>query len=389
MQDPYKSVEDRAFWSRAVAREFDPGAVSDRPPFTFSRQDTFMSAGSCFASNVRRYLESWGCTYTVAEYPHPQWPESRETLYYEAFSARYGNVYTARQMVQLLQRATGAFSPAEEYWVNPEGHFVDPFRPGLALRAQSLPEFRALTDQHLAAVYRAVEDSSVLVFTLGLTEAWYSADDGAVFPACPGTVSGSFDPDRHRFVNFTVDEITEDVKRMASILRSINPTIRIVLTVSPVPLVATATGRHVLVATTHSKAMLRVAADTAVRDDPGMAYFPAYEIVSGPQNQGTAFEADLRSVREETIETVMQAFATTYLKFPTVSDAKERSRSDATTEDMISQAFADECEEMMADDQLRPIVRVPIIETIPVPSAPVPTSGILHRLGAVRRRFDR
>ena len=105
---PYRHAEDRAFWSRSVATGFDAGAVPDEPPFRFISSDRFMSAGSCFAANIRRYLEAWGFEYTVTERAHPLWPEASETAYYEAFSARYGNIYTARQMHQMLQRVLGS-----------------------------------------------------------------------------------------------------------------------------------------------------------------------------------------------------------------------------------------------------------------------------------------
>ncbi len=351
-EDPYKSADDRAFWSRSVARNFAPATTVDATAIRLGREDRFMSAGSCFASNVRRYLESWGYGYTVTESTHPQWPESAETLYYDAFSARYGNVYTARQMVQLLERSLGTFHPSEEYWETPEGEFIDPFRPGLAHRAWSVAEFRALTAQHLAAVRTAVERSTVFVFTLGLTEAWRSSDDGAVFPACPGTVSGEFDPARHEFVNFGVDEVTEDLRTMLANLRTINPSIRVILTVSPVPLVATASDRHVLTATSYSKSVLRVAADQAGRDDPGVAYFPAYELVLGPQNRTSPFEDDLRSVREPVIATVMSGFAASLLgeqSDPTPAAPRTSSEEMRT---LVEQAVEAECEEMMADGEL-------------------------------------
>ncbi len=141
-----------------------------------------------------------------------------------------------------------------------------------------------------------MEESTVLVFTLGLTEAWACADDGTVYPACPGTVAGEFDPQRHCFLNFSVDEVVDDLERMVRTLRTINPTIHVVLTVSPVPLVATASGRHVLTATTYSKSALRVAADITACNQTDVSYFPAYEIVTGPQNVGSVFQSDLRSV---------------------------------------------------------------------------------------------
>jgi hypothetical protein len=311
-----------------------------------------MSAGSCFAANVRRYLDAWGFEYTVTERPHPQWPESAETAYYEAFSARYGNIYTARQMVQLLQRALGHFSPEEDHWVAPDGRFIDPFRPGLTHRASSLNELRALTGQHLRAVRRAVETSTTLVFTLGLTEAWVSAADGAVFPACPGTVAGEYDPGRHWYVNFSLADVSADLDLMIALLRVINPGIRVILTVSPVPLVATASGRHVLTATAYSKSVLRVAADEVVRRHPDVAYFPAYEIVLGPQNRESPFETDLRTVREPIIAAVMRAFRAVFI------DEDRATFDDAGTapaerfEELVAAALSDDCDEMMADEKL-------------------------------------
>ena len=38
------------------------------------------------------------------------------------------------------------------------------------------------------------EQSEIFIFTLGLTEAWRSKKDGAVFPLAPGVSAGSFDP---------------------------------------------------------------------------------------------------------------------------------------------------------------------------------------------------
>jgi len=363
-EHPYKQAPDRAFWSRSVSRDFDASSVADAPPFLLTRDDRFMSAGSCFASNVRSYLEGAGYRYTVTEAAHPLWSEWVEEAYYEAFSARYGNIYTARQMVQLLERGLGSFQPAEEYWQS-DGTLIDPFRPGLRYRARSVGEFRALTRQHLRAVLRAVEISSVFVFTLGLTEAWVSTDDEAVFPACPGTVAGAFDERRHKFRNFSVEEVTRDLVRMVSLARSVNPSLKVIITVSPVPLVATASGQHVLVATTYSKSVLRVAADQASRTLPDVAYFPAYELVTGPQSGGQAFEADRRNVCEAAVANVMEAFFSTF--FPSATEPTAGGHGDATQEpgdghlstqvqqdlrEALASALRAACEEEMQDESL-------------------------------------
>jgi hypothetical protein len=354
---PYRSAPPRAFWSRAVTRAFDPADVPDEAPFRLTRHDRFMTAGSCFAANVRRFLEAADLHYTVTERPHPQFGGLDPDGFYDSFSARYGNIYTARQMAQLLDRAVGAFAPVEACWVD-GGTWIDPYRPGLRHRARSAREFDLLTAQHLACVRRAVEQSTVFVFTLGLTEVWMSAADGAVFPACPGTVAGEFDPAKHLFHNLTVEEVLGDLCRLVDRARAINPALRIILTVSPVPLVATATGRHVLVATAYSKSVLRVAADAAARTLTDVAYFPAYELVTGPQAAG-AFQPDRRNVTESAIEGVMAAFFATFLE-PGVAashvvpgSGSDAEQAEARLRDAVATAVAAECEEEMADPVMR------------------------------------
>src|ERR1019366_6005335 len=103
------------------------------------------------------------------------------------------------------------------------GSFVDPFRPGLKYAARSGPEFDALTAQHLAATAAAFQQCGVLIFTLGLTEAWVSKEDGSVFPSCPGTIAGTFDPAKHAFCNFKTGEIIADLNRFIAELRAVNP----------------------------------------------------------------------------------------------------------------------------------------------------------------------
>ena len=68
------------------------------------------------------------------------------------------------------------------------------------------------------------------------------------------------------------------------------------------PLVATATDSHVVVATTRSKAILRVAAGEVADARANVYYFPAYEIVSGPQAPHDFFEPDRREVSSRAVE---------------------------------------------------------------------------------------
>ncbi len=92
-------------------------------------------------------------------------------------------------------------------------------------------------------------------------------------------------------------------------LRAINPDVRMILTVSPVPLIATYENRHVLVSTTYSKSVLRVAAEMIYRNNPEwVEYFPSYEIITGNYNNSNYYERDYRGINSIGVDHAMRCF---------------------------------------------------------------------------------
>jgi hypothetical protein len=311
-RNPYKSLSPKAFWRRSVAdshpSDVDPVGIFDVRIDTKTKVAT---AGSCFAQHIARHLKDSGYCYYVAEPGHPILPPKIRTRQnYGIFSCRYGNIYTARQLWQLFQRAYGHFIPTEELWQKAGDQFLDPFRPTTQPDGYiSREELLADRVQHLAAVRRMFETLEVFVFTLGLTECWRSREDGAVFPVCPGVEGGTFDAAKYEFYNQTVEDVTADLTAFRNALQEVNPTAQIIFTVSPVPLVATAEpGAHVLSATTYSKSVLRVAAETMRQRFQNVHYFPSYEVITGAFNRGAYYAPDLRNVLEEGVAHVMRLF---------------------------------------------------------------------------------
>jgi hypothetical protein len=311
-EHPYKSLPQKAFWRRSVAgvkpAEVDPVGEFD---LRIDSGTKVATAGSCFAQHIARYLKKSGFCYYVAEPGHPILPSAiREQHNYGLFSARYGNIYTARQLLQLFERAHGRFNPSDDVWRKAGDVFVDPFRPTTQPGGFISPEeLLADREQHLAAVRRMFETLDVFVFTLGLTECWRSREDGAVFPVCPGVEGGTFDPERHEFYNQPVEDVVADLTAFRNGLLAVNPKAQIIFTVSPVPLVATAEpGGHVLSATTYSKSVLRVAAEEMRRRFDNVHYFPSYEIITGAFNRGSYYAPDLRNVVESGVSHVMRLF---------------------------------------------------------------------------------
>ncbi len=308
---PYIGLPEGAYWKRAAAKSGNEFAPLVDFPFKIDRDTRVATAGSCFAQHIAKWLKRSGYRYVVIEPGHEVLSQGvREKFQYGTFSARYGNIYTCRQLLQLFDRAYGAYSPQETVWQLGESAFVDPFRPnvqpgGFATR-EELEIDRA---QHLSSVREMFETLDVFVFTLGLTEAWKNKEDGAVYPLCPGVAGGAFDSDKYEFVNFSASECEEDLSAFLRRLKSVNASAKVILTVSPVPLVATASGNHVVQATTYSKSVLRVAAEAVSQSDDSVAYFPSYEIICSPIMRGTYFADDLRSITEAGVEHVMSVFS--------------------------------------------------------------------------------
>jgi len=72
------------------------------------------------------------------------------------------------------------------------------------------------------------------------------------------------------------DLIVEGIRK----LRTINPNVRIFITVSPVPLEGTASTFNVFEANAISKSIVRYAVALAGEQEPSFTYFPSYEIVT-------------------------------------------------------------------------------------------------------------
>jgi hypothetical protein len=312
--NPYKGLGDHQFWRRAVAGverfRFDPVASTR---FTIGRDERVATAGSCFAQHIARRLAGAGFNYYVAEAGEHLSAEQRKADNYGVFSCRYGNIYTSRQLLQLFQACFDSRAVAEDVWQREDGRYVDALRPQISAAGHAEEsEVRAERANHLAAVRRMFEECSIFVFTLGLTETWRSRVDGTAYPLAPGVAGGSYDPERHEFINLDVHEVLADMDAFLAGLKAVNPGVRVVLTVSPVPLIATYEDRNVLVATTYSKSVLRIAADMAWRRHDWIEYFPSYEIITGNYNNSAYYEADYRGINTLGVDHAMRCFLDHY-----------------------------------------------------------------------------
>lgn len=310
MSNPYKKMPAQSFWRTGVANVHFNDLQDLWQPLHLTKADKIATAGSCFAQHIGNNLALRGANYLDFEPAPPVFETLDEArrFGYGVFSCRYGNIYTSRQLLQLFKEAFGHRQPQDIVWQQGERYF-DALRPGVDPVGQSSAEnVLALRKLHLLRVREMFSTLDVLVFTLGLTEGWESTVDGTMYPTAPGTVAGQYDAEKFRFRNLRYGEILSDLTEFRELLKTVNPTARLLLTVSPVPLTATATDNHVLVATTYSKSVLRAVAGDMAEDFEDVSYFPSYEIISTHPARGMFFNPDLRTVNPSGVNYVMQHF---------------------------------------------------------------------------------
>lgn len=316
---PYQNLPKECFWSRAVAGStaLVPEALYDKK-WPIRKDERIATAGSCFAQHIGRHMKTKDFQVLDLEPAPLHLPADQQARFgYSIYSARFGNIYTIRQLLQLAREAFGQWVPGEVAWEGENGAFYDALRPGVEPDGLgSAEEVLAHRKYHLARVREMFETMDLFIFTLGLTEAWVHKESGTVFPTAPGTIAGTYDPEIYEFRNFGFQEILEDLHAFRSLMREIRKNSegpRILLTVSPVPLTATASGQHVLLATVYSKSVLRAVAGQAVMDETDIDYFPSFEIISNPWSKVSFYEDNMRSVKSSGVNLVMQTFFNAHL----------------------------------------------------------------------------
>jgi hypothetical protein len=337
MGNPYVGQPPERRWRSGVAQQ-RPGEIKGlySPRFEIPKDGAVATAGSCFAQHIARNLNRRGWAVLDVE-PKPRGMPEKEakSFQYGLYSARYGNIYTARQLRELADEALNG--PVREIIWEKGGRYYDAFRPNVEPDGLESPEeVIAHRRDHVGRVRKLLETADYWVFTFGLTEAWTDGDH--VYPTAPGVIAGEYDPDIYRLKNFDVLEVIEDFEAFRNMVRKVRPDPRFLITVSPVPLAATATDQHVLPATMYSKSVLRAAAGMLYDRHGDIDYFPSYELISTPFAKGIWFEDDWRNVRPDGVEMVMRNFFADYSDAPLVEVRDVE--TDVVCEEALLEAFS-------------------------------------------------
>lgn len=163
----------------------------------------------------------------------------------------------------------------------------------------------------------SVTHADVVIISLGVAPCFFNRQTGDFVPMLGSNFQVSLRLKECVFRTTTVSENVANLQAIVAVLRHLNPTVKVVITVSPVPLKATFERRSAVVADCISKSTLRVAAHEFQQIEAGkVLYWPSFEIVRWfgghfaqvfGNDDGSPFH-----VSQQVVNTIIECFIRTF-----------------------------------------------------------------------------
>ena len=233
-------------------------------PFAIEPRERMLFVGSCFADNIgRRFVED----------------KFRATV------NPYGVMYNPASIMHTVKRWTGELVAAQSE------------------ASDSGSDVRQVTD----------EAPQTAVFTLGTNHVYILNETGEIVDNCRKRPQRLF-TERE----LSVDECAEYLREAVTMLRQINPSVRIIITVSPIRY-----AKYGFHGSQLSKATLLLAADKLTKEMDNVVYFPAYEIVNDELRDYRFYREDMLHPTDQAVEYIWQRFGETFFSKQTVKFLEE------------------------------------------------------------------
>jgi len=278
------------------------------PSFFIDKTDSIFTMGSCFAREVDNALSSYGFNVTSRQ------GEFSAPLLGGVNPDSLFNKYTIHSIHNEIKWATESEKhPEEKAFVNVGNNkWVDPQLGGNSL-VGSLKELILFRTSY-SKVIKNIVSADVIILTLGLVEVWYDKQSKLFLNVAPPIKYTKKHPDRFELVTLDYNDIVEELESLYElIIDSCKQGVKLLITVSPVPLLNTFRDQDVLLANTYSKSVQRAAVESFVSKHSKVDYFPSYEFVAlGNPNFNWAH--DYRHVAPSLVRTIMANVLSKYVK---------------------------------------------------------------------------
>ena len=259
------------------------------PPFDFkvSHRDKIMMIGSCFAENISKKLKSSGfCTYTNPSgvlYNPESVSKAIQTIF---FSKKY------------------AISDLFEY-----NGFYYSFDHHSKFSGENPEECVRKINEEVEFAHAFFKEASILVISLGTSFVYRLKSTGEIVSNCHKLPEKTFDRER-----LNTNEIVESWNRLISLCKKLNPTLKILFTVSPIRHWKDGAHENQL-----SKSILLLAVDELVKRNNRCYYFPSYEIMMDDLRDYRFYAEDMLHPSDLAIDYIWEKFADSFFDKKTIS----------------------------------------------------------------------
>ena len=233
--------------------EFRTPVTITLAPFAIEPRERMLFVGSCFADNIgRRFVDD----------------KFRATV------NPYGVMYNPASIMHTVKRWTGELVAAQS----------------------------EASDSGSDVSQAINEAPQTAVFTLGTNHVYVLNETGEIVDNCRRRPQRLF-TERE----LSVDECADYLREAVAMLRQINPSVRIIITVSPIRY-----AKYGFHGSQLSKATLLLAADKLTKEMDNVVYFPAYEIVNDELRDYRFYREDMLHPTDQAVEYIWQHFGETF-----------------------------------------------------------------------------
>lgn len=233
-------------------------------PFAIEPRERMLFVGSCFADNIgRRFVDD----------------KFRATV------NPYGVMYNPASILHTVKQWTG-----------------------------ELVDAQSEASDSGSDVSQAINEApQTAVFTLGTNHVYVLNETGEIVDNCRRRPQRLF-TERE----LSVDECADYLRDAVTMLRQINSSVRIIITVSPIRY-----AKYGFHGSQLSKATLLLAADKLTKEMDNVVYFPAYEIVNDELRDYRFYREDMLHPTDQAVEYIWQRFGETFFSKQTVKFLEE------------------------------------------------------------------
>ena len=282
------------------------------PSFEMSVEDSVFAIGSCFARNIERTLLQLGMRVPSQEFEFGIVGAEMER------SSGLFNKYSVHSMLNELRWALERETyPGDDIILSLPGGVYADLQLGMTRLEYPKEDILKFRTAYLDAMAQ-VKDADVVILTLGYVETWYDNHLGIYINVPPPTSLIKEFPDRFSFQVLGYQDVLNGLNDIHELLKKHRTKpLRMLVTVSPVPLLSTFRDMDVLVANTYSKSVQRAALEEFSTKNTGVDYFPSYEFVTMSDPNSAWTTDDYRHVSPYLVTRIMHSVINNY--FPRIS----------------------------------------------------------------------